>query len=140
MTKFTFSFRLWILSVVSIVLVCNSVYTPQCRDPDMGGQLGNLFSSPNSTGDLRKFVVIGYPGGGVGNTLVFFSAAYYFGMFSSRNILIDDNSLLGEICNVLHCGFPLYSHMEMAFPSLFTESKKKEMRNIKVGDMNRYLR
>jgi hypothetical protein len=60
-------------------------------------------------------------------------------MFTARNLIIDDNSLIGEICNVVHCGFPLMSNMEMAFPALFTDSKKKEMRGVKVGDMNRYL-
>lgn len=50
--------QLWIFLILSIGLVCNSVYTQQCRDPDMGGQLGNRFSNPNSTGDLRKFLVV----------------------------------------------------------------------------------
>eukprot|EP00596_Hydrurales_sp_CCMP1899_P010222 CAMPEP_0119038304 /NCGR_PEP_ID=MMETSP1177-20130426/7133_1 /TAXON_ID=2985 /ORGANISM="Ochromonas sp, Strain CCMP1899" /LENGTH=334 /DNA_ID=CAMNT_0007000701 /DNA_START=439 /DNA_END=1440 /DNA_ORIENTATION=+ len=31
------------------------------------------------------------------------------------------------------------SQMAMAFPALFTDMKKKEMKGIKVGDMNRYL-
>jgi hypothetical protein len=49
MTNSMYSFQLWMFLIASVGL-CNSVYTPLCRDPDMGGQLGNRFSSPNSTG------------------------------------------------------------------------------------------
>jgi hypothetical protein len=129
-------------------------YISQCRDPDLGGEIVQLVHETVTTSntsaislkqdeyvDSRKYLLVGSPGSGVGNTLIFFPAAYYFAMFSSRIILIDDiaGSLISEICTVLHCGYPLYSEVANAFPALFTEKEKKIMKGAKAYDFNQYI-
>jgi hypothetical protein len=44
----------------------------------------------------RKFLVIGGVGAGIGNFLIFFPAAYYFAALTGREILVADDSLIGE--------------------------------------------
>ena len=46
--------------------------------------------------DPRKFLVIGGVGAGIGNFLIFFPSAYYFAAFTGRDILIHEDSLIGE--------------------------------------------
>jgi hypothetical protein len=48
-------------------------------------------------------------GTGLGNFLVFFPALYYFAAFTNRDIVIADNSIVGEMCQMIHCGFPFLS-------------------------------
>lgn len=36
-----------------------------------------------------------------------FPAAYFFSVFSGRDIIVYENSILGEMCNIVQCGFPL---------------------------------
>ena len=55
----------------------------------------------------RKFLVIGGVGAGIGNFLIFFPAAYYFAALTGREILIADDSLIGEY---LTQPFLLYQH------------------------------
>jgi hypothetical protein len=141
--------------VSNVLLSCVACqYIPQCRDPDLGGEIMPLVHETVTTSntsaislkqdeyqDSRKYLLVGFPGGGVGNTLIFFPAAYYFAMLSSRIILIDDTagSLISEICTVLHCGYPLYSEVADAFPALFTEKQKKIMKGVKASEFNQYI-
>jgi hypothetical protein len=55
----------------------------------------------------RKFLVIGGVGAGIGNFLIFFPAAYYFAALTGREILVADDSLIGEYLT-LYCF--LYLH------------------------------
>lgn len=57
---------------------------------------------------------------GLGNRLVFFPAAFYFSIFSYRHLIINDTSPLGQLCNVVQCGFPLYSTFNRANPAIFS--------------------
>jgi hypothetical protein len=36
--------------------------------------------------------------------------------------VIQDKSLIGEFCNIIRCGFPLYSEMSAAYPSVLTQA------------------
>lgn len=78
-------------------------------------------------------------GAGIGNFLLFYPAAYYFAMLTGRNILIQDGSLIGEMCHVINCGFPHYSSYAKAFPSQLSESEMGSVRGIKAWDFNRHL-
>ena len=102
-----------------------------CKEPDAGGQGKGKISK-------RKFLVIGGVGAGLGNFLIFYPAAYYFAALTGRDILIDDNSLIGEMCKVLICGFPHVSQLAASYPAVF-DVKIKNIRGIKTVDMHGIL-
>jgi hypothetical protein len=58
---------------------------------------------------------------GIGNLLVFFPAEFYFAYMSSRYIIISDNSLIGQMCKEIKCGFPLLSEVLTLSPHLFSD-------------------
>lgn len=104
-----------------------------CRDPDLGGQI------PANMKGQRKFLVMGGAGAGIGNFLIFFPAAYYFALLTGREILIDDNSIINEMCSVLTCGFPKYSEVAAAFPSLLGGNRFQFAKSAKVYDFHRHI-
>ena len=67
-----------------------------CRDPFLGGP-----TSPGQGLD-RKWMALGLveEGTGLGNLLLFFPAAYYFAAFTSREIVLLDESNIGLFCQV----------------------------------------
>ena len=104
-----------------------------CHDPDLGGDVQN---------NDRRFIIIGSDsavGAGMGNILIFFPAAYYFAMFTGRDILIADGSVVGEMCRVIHCGFPMVSEMALAYPGILTEENINNAPSLKKGEMMTHM-
>lgn len=90
----------------------------------------------------RKFLIVGNEntqGTGIGNILIFYPAAYYFSVFTSREIIIEDNSIIGEMCNIITCGFPFVSDLVKAFPDILTKSAINDAPNLKAWDFQRYM-
>ena len=114
------------------------VYSPICRDPDLGGRpllsrvITNNDTSTVAPAEVRKYLLVGGAGAGIGNFLVFFPAAYYFGVFTGRDLLVIDDSLIGELCSVLQCGFPKYNGVAAAYPGLLTPAAYRAMGHAKV--------
>lgn len=79
----------------------------RCRDPDHTTQI-----PADQKGD-RSFLLIGGAGAGIGNFLIFYPSAYYFALLTGRDVLILDDSLIGEMCKVLQCGYPFYNDMKL---------------------------
>src|SRR4051794_10154137 len=110
---------IFILSILLLkfIIKCHGLHKIECRDPDAGGTAQNKD---------RKFLILGSPGAdsggaGIGNFLIFYPAAFYFAAFTGRDILISDKSALGEMCNIVHCGFPYVSQLALAFPNILNE-------------------
>lgn len=104
-----------------------------CHDPDVGGDIQN---------NDRRFIIIGSDnasGAGMGNILIFFPAAYYFAMFTGRDILIADGSVIGEMCRVIHCGFPMVSEMALAYPGILTEENINNAPSLKKGEFMTHM-
>lgn len=104
-----------------------------CRDPDVGGTRQN---------HNRRFLVLGAEnsgGGGVGNLLIFYPAAFYFAAITGRDIIITDNSALGGICGVITCGFPFVSQLEEAFPHIVNPQTLTSAPSLKHGDFIKYM-
>ena len=76
--------------------ITNKFHT--CRNPDLGGQV------PADVHEQQKYLLITGGGAGIGNFLIFYPAAFYFAVLSGRDIVVMDDSLIGEMCRVLHCG------------------------------------
>ena len=114
------------------------VYSPICRDPDLGGRpLLSRVATENGTStvvaaEVRKYLLVGGAGAGIGNFLIFFPAAYYFGVFTGRDLLVIDDSLIGELCSVLQCGFPKYNGVAAAYPGMLTATAYRTMGHAKV--------
>jgi len=83
-----------------------------CRNPDLGGQV------PVDVHEQQKYLLISGGAAGIGNFLIFYPSAFFFAVLTGRNIVIMDDSLIGEMCNVLICGYPLLSDLTAAYPSL----------------------
>jgi hypothetical protein len=113
-------------------LISGKSKTMHCRDPDLGGQSVHQISQ-------RKFLVIGGAGAGIGNFLIFYPAAYYFAALTGRDVLIKDDSLIGELCKVLACGFPFVSQVAAAFPSLIDINSIDHYRGAKTTDFHRHM-
>jgi len=121
-----------------LVLQCNAQNTARsndltCHDPDTGGTVQN---------NDRRFLLIGSEGSvgaGLGNLLIFFPAAYYFAAFTGRDIIISDNSTIGEMCKIIKCGFPFASQMMLAYPGILTPESLKNARDIRKTDMMRHM-
>jgi hypothetical protein len=75
----------------------------------------------------------------MGNLLIFFPAAYYFATFTGREIIIQDNSIIGEMCNIITCGFPFVSDLAKAFPKILTPSAVANAREMKANDFQRHM-
>jgi hypothetical protein len=103
-----------------------------CREPDQG-------SLSRVRGAKRKFVLITGAGAGIGNYLIFYPAAYYFAALTGREILIQDGSLLAEMCSIIVCGFPLYSEMAAAIPSQLSPAALRGIVGAKAWDMQRHM-
>ena len=124
-----------------------------CRDPDLGGEL------PIAE---RRFLLLGGEGSGlscrvlchsihlinfiyinllgIGNFFVFFPAAYYFAALTGRDILIYDHSLIGEVCNIIQCGFPKVNDIARIYPGIFTEhALKYETANAKPFNFGEHI-
>lgn len=43
------------------------------------------------------------------------------------------------MCTALHCGFPLYSEMSKAYPSVLTQDLLNNVRGAKVGDFHKHM-
>ncbi len=108
-----------------------------CRDPDAGG-------STTTQNKHRKFLILGSAtgnggGAGVGNLLIFYPAAYYFAAFTGRDILISDLSILGEMCNIVHCGFAMVSQLALAYPNILNNQTLAHVENVKGSDFVKYV-
>lgn len=105
----------------------------ECRDPDVGGTAQNRD---------RKFMVLGSAdagGAGLGNLLIFFPAAFYFAAVTGRDIVIQDRSVLGEMCSVVQCGFPFVDQVSLAFPDILNENSILHADNVKAQDFTKYI-
>jgi hypothetical protein len=114
---------------------CLAVHPIVCRDPDAGGTAQNKD---------RKFLILGSPGAdaggaGIGNLLIFYPAAFYFAAFTGRDIIISDKSVMGEMCNIVNCGFPFVSQLSLAYPSILNEQTLAHVEEVKVSDFNAYM-
>ena len=56
-----------------------------------------------------------------------------------QDILIEDGSLVAEMCSVLYCGFPLYSTYSAAFPSVLDQSMLQHIHGVKAFDFARHI-
>jgi hypothetical protein len=97
-------FILFLVIVTPFVAPTFGLRKIYCRDPYMG-----------STNDVnqRKYLLIGHylkETIGLGNQLIFFPAAYYFAALTGRDILINENSSIGNLCSIIRCGFPMLGH------------------------------
>jgi hypothetical protein len=52
--------------------------------------------------------------------------------------LILDNSLIGEMCSIIHCGFPLYSEAAVAYPMVLPRDGNS-VRTVKAGDFSSHV-
>jgi hypothetical protein len=123
--RFLFFFLLLAQLIHSVSLVC--------RDPDVGG----TYQTNN-----RKFLVLGAEdsgGAGIGNLLIFYPAAFYFAAVTGRDIIITDHSVLGEMCQIVHCGFPFVSQLKMAFPKIVNDESVRHAEGLKFGDFIKYM-
>ena len=50
-----------------------------------------------------------------------------------------DNSLLGEVCKVILCGYPFLSTMSEAYPEYFTEENTNKVRGVKTFEFRDHL-
>ena len=104
-----------------------------CRDPDAGGDVQNKD---------RQFMLLGHDdagGAGIGNLLIFFPAAYYFSVITSRDIIINDHSLFGELCRIIQCGFPFLSNVRLAFPDILNKKTLAHVDELRAGDFGKYI-
>lgn len=53
--------------------------------------------------------------------------------------MIQDRSLIGEFCTIIRCGFPLYSEMSAAYPSVLTQELLDNVVGAKVGNFHGHL-
>jgi len=59
---------------------------------------------------LKKALIVGHVGLGLGNYLISFPSAYNFAVSTGRDIVLADATLIGEFCNIVVCGFHSYSY------------------------------
>jgi hypothetical protein len=130
--------RIQFFTLLVVISTIHSAVPPKivCRDPDLGGQ-----QTAEHLND-RKFILFGCEectGAGFGNLVVFFPSVYYFAALTGRDLLIFDNSTIGEFCKVIHCGFPLVSEMSEAFPEYLSPEKLRSMKAVKVFDFRKHM-
>jgi len=75
----------------------------------------------------------------LGNILIFYPAAFYFAAFTGRDIIIMDNSIIGEMCQIVNCGFPFVSQVKLAFPDIITDQALRSIEDVKAGDFQSFI-
>lgn len=111
----------------------NSTSAIRCRAP------GTMEFGRNN----HKFLIFGCDhcnGAGVGNSLIFFPAAYHFAVISGREIILPDNSNAGQVCKTIRCGTPLLSEMVHAFPDILSKEKIAAAKQYKVFQFMEFIR
>lgn len=119
-------------AIVAVQVIWGDRPQLRCRDPDLGGTVQNVD---------RKFMVLGAEntgGGGIGNLLIFYPAAFYYAAITGRDIMITDNSALGGFCSIVHCGFPFVSQMRLAYPDIVNDENLHHSVNLKSPDFIKY--
>ena len=137
----------WPAAILAATPASQPPFVPVCRDPDLGGRpLLSLSRANNNNNNVtalvaerQKYMLVGGAGAGIGNFLVFFPAAYYFAVFGGRDVLVIDDSLIGELCSVLHCGFPKYNAVAAAYPGVLTAEAFRTMGHAKAYDFHRFV-
>ena len=126
------SYHLFYYIILSTMI--KEFYTVEiiCRDPSIGQQVEN---------ENRKYALLSGPsiGGGLGNELIFYPAAYIFAAMTGRSIIVSDGGLMAELCSVITCGFPLLSEIAPAFPIDLSPYKIKAARGIKSWDFVKHF-
>ena len=127
-------FLVVIVTIFSVGTLCLGELVPiQCRDPDVGGTTQNKD---------RKFMILGTQGAGgagLGNILIFYPAAFYFAAMTGRDIIIQDGSIIGEMCTIINCGFPFVSQVALAFPDIINPKSLAAVDDVKALDYQRYI-
>ena len=122
-----------LILLVSLLVCTDSLQDVICHDPDAGGTIQNKD---------RKFMILGSNsagGAGLGNLLIFFPAAFYFAAFTGRDIIISDQSVLGEMCSIIQCGFPFVSQLALAFPKILNNESLAYVEEIKAYDFGKFM-
>lgn len=73
------------------------------------------------------------------NLFFSFVAIYYFAAFTGRDIIIADNSIIGEMCRIITCGFPFASEISLAYPDKLSPEKLRSSPTVKTKDMQNYM-
>jgi hypothetical protein len=120
----------WIVCALLVINVIGGKLLQQCRDPTQG--------SARKISE-KKFLLISGGGAGIGNFLIFFPSAYYFAVLTGREIIIQDDSVIGEMCHVLHCGFPLFGEMATVFPSVLNAEVLANVKGAKAVEFGQFL-
>ena len=135
-----YMFSSYAASILLLICINASIYSKAskviCRDPDLGGQ-----QTPEHINE-RKFILFGCEecnGAGFGNQMIFFPAVYYFAALTGRDLLIFDNSMVGEFCKIITCGFPMVKEMSVAFPEFLSPEKLSAMKSVKVFDFRKHM-
>ena len=83
----------------------------------------------------RKFIIFGNDGSGIGNQLVFFPAVYVIAIAQGRQILLEDDTVVAKLCNLLDsCNFRSVHNASTTFPEL-----KSSLRNIRTVKLHEFV-
>lgn len=118
----------------------------QCHLPDLQVSVDRYQNDPDSS--RPQFVEFScspqkgrYPGctklGGIGNSLVLFPAVYLSAMLTGRELIIHDESGLGNWCRALKCGFNFTSDAARLYPHL---NHVKNVRSMGQNDFSHMLK
>lgn len=125
---------LLVMTMITLLITIASSNRPiYCSDPDVPSTINN---------QDRKFLLIGSDnsaGAGIGNLLIFYPAAFWFAAFTGRNLIISDNSTIGDMCRIIQCGFPYASDLRLAFPSILNKLALTKVEDVKSADFIRYI-
>ena len=55
--------------------------------------------------------------------MIGYPSTYYMALFSGRDLVIQDGSILAHFCTAITCGYPLLSTLAKAFPALTDKAK-----------------
>ena len=66
-----------------------------------------------------KFIIFGNDGSGIGNQLVFFPAVYAFAITQGRQILLEDDTVIANLCKLLEfCFFRTVKNATLQYPQI----------------------
>lgn len=81
----------------------------------------------------QRFIIFGNDGSGIGNQLVFFPAVYAYAITQGRQILLEDGTVISELCSLLDgCLFSTVHNAISSFPKL--HSLLDNPRVVKLND------
>lgn len=95
---------------------------------------------PINSNSNEKYLVIGSRvfSGGIGNTLIYYPAAFFFAILTNREIIIHDESDIDLMCKFITCKFRRLSQVSQVSDLISSSARKNQRKSYNVTSLKHF--